>query len=244
MCGRMVLTRSAGEIAAEFELDSVVELMPRYNIAPSQPIGAIRVDAEGERGLSLLHWGLVPGWAKDRSVGYRMINARSETAAEKPSFRTALRRRRCIVPADAFYEWQRIDEPQQEATPRPKSAAKKAGARSGAARIPHLFRRSDGGLLAIAGLWESWTDREIGEVVESCTLLTTEANAAVRRVHHRMPVLLEPRDFSIWLDPQEISADAVLGLLVPASLDRLESYTVTTHVNDPRNEDPACIEPA
>jgi putative SOS response-associated peptidase YedK len=237
MCGRMVLTRSASELAAEFSLAEIAELMPRYNIAPSQPIGVIRVDAEGQRDLSLLHWGLIPSWAKDRAIGNRMINARAETAAEKPSFRTALRRRRCIVPADGFYEWQQV------AAESAAGAEAKGGKKPKPARIPHLFKRPDGASLAIAGLWETWTDRETGEHVESCTLLTTEANALVRPIHHRMPVILESPDWALWLDPRETEAEAVLGLLVPASPDRLNHYAVSSHVNDPRNEDPSCIVP-
>lgn len=220
MCGRMVLTRSASEIAEAFELETVLELQPRYNVAPSQLVPAVRALEGGARSLAMLRWGLIPSWAKDRSIGNRLINARSETAAEKPSFRVALRRRRCIVPADGFYEW-----------------------KGKAPAIPHLFRAADGGLLAIAGLYEEWTDRESGEVIESCTLLTTESNLTVRAVHDRMPVLLEPRDHSLWLDPDETRAEAVLGLLVPSPPDRLVGTEVSTFVNDPRNEDARCIEP-
>ena len=239
MCGRMVLTRSAREIADAFALESVMELRPRYNVAPGQPIAAIRERTQAEargagesgeesgegssRHLSLLSWGLVPGWAKDRSIGRRLINARSETAAEKPSFRTALRRRRCIVPADGFYEWS-------------------AGGRA-SSRVPYLFRRRDGALLAIAGLWEEWRDRESDERVLSCTLLTTEANASVRPVHDRMPVLLEAEDFERWLDPERTDARDVLPLLVPSAPDRLEAIAVSRHVNDPRNDDPGCVAP-
>jgi putative SOS response-associated peptidase YedK len=220
----MVLTRSAAEIAEAFELETTLELAARYNIAPSQPIAAVRVQ-QAERELTMLHWGLIPSWAREKAIGNRMINARSETAAEKPAFRAAMRQRRCIVPADGFYEWQG------------------AGGKSGTPKVPHLFRRQGGAPLAIAGLYEEWTDHGSGEVVESCSLLTTEANATVRPVHHRMPVLLERHDFSLWLDPEVTDTDRVQGLLVPCAPDRLEAIVVSTHVNDPRNEDPVCIEP-
>jgi putative SOS response-associated peptidase YedK len=224
MCGRMVLTRSAAEIAEAFELETTLELAARYNIAPSQPIAAVRVQQAG-RELTMLHWGLIPSWAREKAIGNRMINARSETAAEKPAFRAAMRQRRCIVPADGFYEWQG------------------AGGKSGTPKVPHLFRRRGGAPLAIAGLYEAWTDHGSGEVVESCSLLTTEANATVRPVHHRMPVLLERRDFSLWLDPEVNDTDRLQSLLVPCAPDRLEAIVVSSHVNDPRNEDPGCIEP-
>ncbi len=222
MCGRMVLTRSASEIADAFELEMVVELSASYNIAPGRPIAAIRLGPGRARQLSLLHWGLVPAWAKERSIGNRLINARSETAAQKPSFRSALASRRCIVPADGFYEW--------------------SGTGRGR-RVPHLFRRRDGGLLAIAGLWEEWRDRASDERLLSCTLLTTEANAAVRPVHDRMPVLLEPTDFESWLDPERVAAQEAARLLVPSAPDRLERVLVSQHVNDPRNDDASCIAP-
>jgi len=224
MCGRMVLTRSAADIAHAFELETTLELTPRYNIAPSQLVAAVRVRTAG-RELAMLQWGLIPSWARERAIGNRMINARSETAAEKPAFRSAVKQRRCIVPADGFYEWQR------------------GTGKSGTPKVPHLFRRIDEAPLAIAGLYEAWTDRQSGEIVESCTLLTTEANAIVRPVHHRMPVLLEQRDFALWLDPEVKDAGRVQSLLVPCAPDRLEAIVVSTHVNDPRNEDPGCIEP-
>ncbi len=231
MCGRMVVTRSAHEIAELFDLVADLEeceLGPRYNVAPSQDIMAIRMRAGEGRGLSLLHWGLIPSWAKQRSIAYRMINARSETAHEKPAFRRALRARRCIVPADGFYEWQ------QPAAPESGGKAPK--------KVPHYFRHSEAEALAIAGLWETWTDRATGEVVESCTLLTTEANEDVRPVHHRMPVFLDEGDHALWLDPSRTDVSDLEPLLVPARPGLLEAVRVSTRVNNPRNEDPRCIE--
>jgi putative SOS response-associated peptidase YedK len=230
MCGRMVLTRSVAEIAESFgAVAALIELAPRYNVAPSLDIPVVRagVDgaSEGERAIALLRWGLVPSWAKDASIGNRMINARSETAAEKPSFRAALRRRRCLVPADGFYEWAKPAE-------------------KGERKTPHYFRTRNGAMMAMAGLWETWTDGETGEVIESCTLLTTESNSAVRPVHDRMPVLLERRDYALWLDPDVREAERVVSLLVPSPPDQLEDIVVSEQVNSPRNDDPSCIAPA
>ena len=230
MCGRMVLTRSAREIAEAFDLASDpadYELGPRYNVAPSQDVVTIRADAQGGRAMASLHWGLLPSWAKERSTAYRMINARSETASEKPSFRSALRARRCIVPADGFYEWQQPG---------------KVPGQGKATKRPHYFRSPSGNLLGIAGLWETWADRATGEVVESCTLLTTAANADVRPVHHRMPVFLAPADHALWLDPQCSDVSLLEPLMVPAEAGYLEAIEVGTRVNNPRNEDPRCIE--
>lgn len=233
MCGRMVLTRSAREIAEEFDIadgETGFELSERYNVAPTQDVAAIRVDEDGRRHLSLLHWGLVPFWAKEKSIGNRMINARAETAAEKPSFRTALRRRRCVVPADGFYEWRR---PPAE-----------SGAKRKPPSIPYYFRGADGHMLPFAGLWEEWTDKATGEVLESCTLLTTEANGDVRPVHHRMPVILKRSDLDEWLDPGTVDAAAVSPLLVPADEGVLDVVRVGTQVNNPRHDAPDCIAPA
>jgi putative SOS response-associated peptidase YedK len=149
-----------------------------------------------------------------------LINARAETVADKPSFRAALRRRRCIVPADGFYEW----------------------AGTGRARRPHLFRRRGGAILAIAGLWESWLGPE-GDEIESCTVITTEANATMRRFHHRMPVLLAARDYACWLDREERDPERVLSLLIPCPPDWLRAVEVSRYVNNPRNEGPRCVEP-
>jgi len=232
VCGRMVLTRSATEIAEAFDLppdETGFELAPRYNIAPTQDVLAIRADAGGHRHATWLYWGLVPFWAKEKSIGSRMINARAETAASKPAFRAAMRRRRCVVPADGFYEWLRPDPP--------------PGTRGRPRSIPHFFRPADGGLLPIAGLWEAWTDESTGEHLESCTLLTTDASGDVRPVHHRMPVVLPRDDLDRWLDPGSDDAIAVADLLRPAPDGHLACHRVGTAVNDARHDAPDCIEP-
>jgi len=230
MCGRITLTSSGSELASAFELETAFEtalgraaekaLEPRYNIAPSQDVAAVRVDRDGRRELTFERWGLVPHWAKDPAIGNRMINARSESAATKPAFRDALRARRCIVPADGFYEW--------------------SGARS--ERTPYLFQREDRALLGLAGLYERWIG-EGGEVVDSCTILTTEANDVMRPFHDRMPVILEPGDYTQWLDRDETDASRISPLLRPCPNDWLSPSPVSARLNDTRNDDAACLVP-
>lgn len=231
MCGRMTLTRSGAEIAAWFAEAVALEagdaavagplggaLRPRFNVAPSQDVLTI-VPAEAGARFEWRRWGLLPSWAKDPSMGARLFNARSETVAEKPSFRAAFKRRRCLVAADGFYEW----------TPRNRG------------HRPFHFRGADGGLLAFAGLYEHWQG-EGGEVVESCTVLTTDANADLEGVHHRMPVLLAPSDQARWIDP-DAEREALQPLLRPAPPGRLARVPVTRWVNDPRHDDPRCLDP-
>jgi putative SOS response-associated peptidase YedK len=220
MCGRILLTSSGRELAEAFQLAEAPELSPRFNIAPSQDLATL-TGANPERSFTLRRWGLVPSWAKDPSVGYRMINARSETAASKPAFRDALRRRRCIVPANGFYEW----------------------TRNGRERQPHWFHPRDEPFLAMAGLWERWTARESDDVIESVTVLTTEANASVNSVHDRMPVLLRRADFDRWLDPGEDDPEKLRGLLAPCPDDWLVSQLVGPRVNSPSNDDADCLLP-
>ena len=225
MCGRFVLDSSPAELASEFELVEPLELAPRFNIAPSQDIAVVR-EVEGEedgvrvRALGLCRWGLVPHWAKDPSIGHRMINARSESAAEKPAFRDALVSRRCLVPASGFYEW-----------------TGEAGRRR-----PFYFHPVGRRLFGIAGLWERW-QRGDGPAIESCTLLTTDANARVAPIHDRMPVILEPGAYADWLSPGPLDPGTLKALLRPCAPERLESFEVSPRVNDVRVDDPACLEP-
>ena len=223
MCGRITLTSSGTELATVFELElqqPLPTLEPRYNIAPSQDVATVRNDRDGRRELSFERWGLVPHWAKDPSIGYRMINARSESAATKPAFRDALRARRCILPANGFYEWK--------------------GSR--AERTPYLFRRNDSSLLGLAGLYERWHG-EGGEVIDSCTILTTEANELMRSFHDRMPVILPPSAWATWLDRETRDVDRIAPLLRPCPEDWLEPAPVSTRINDPKNDDEACLRP-
>jgi len=221
MCGRFTLIAPGEAVAELFQLTDSPNLAPRYNIAPTQPVAAVRVaEKNGDRELTHFYWGLIPRWAKDPSIGSRMINARSETAAEKPSFRVAFKYRRCLVPADGFYEWQKINGQKQ----------------------PVRIQMEDGGPFAIAGLWERWASPD-GSEIESCTLLTTEPNELLQDVHNRMPVILAPSDFDLWLDPGAQHPGEVQHLLRPYPAGEMSYYPVSTHVNNPRNEDPLCIEP-
>ena len=219
MCGRILVTSPGATIAEFFELLEVPDLSPRFNVAPSQEVGTVAQATEG-RAFVPRRWGLIPSWAGEASIGDRMINARSESVAEKPAFRDAFARRRCLVPADGFYEW--------------------TGRTRG--RAPHHFRRRDGQPLAIAGVWEAWTIPSGDGVVESFALLTTEANSTVRPIHGRMPVLLAPEHFSTWLDPENDDRAALQRLLVPCPAAWLEARPVSSHVNDPRNDDPRCLD--
>ena len=221
MCGRFTLTHPDQDLALQFDLPEIPDLQPRYNIAPTQPVAAVRVAPESAvRELALLHWGLIPFWAKDPKIGSRMINARSETAAEKPAFRAAFRRRRCLVVADGFYEWQKLNGGKQ----------------------PFYIRLHDGKPFAFAGLWEHWEGPD-GAVIESCTLLTTEPNDVIRPLHNRMPVILQARDYDLWLDAEVQQAEQLQPLLGPYLPGDMEAYPVSRWVNSPPNDDPRCIEP-
>jgi putative SOS response-associated peptidase YedK len=224
----MTLTRSGREIAEYFDLaegegppmeSDGSALRPRYNLVPSQPALTVRLRAAAGRVAEWRRWGLVPAWAKDPAIGQKLFNARSETVDEKPSFRSAFRRQRCLVVADGFYEW----------TPRSRD------------HRPHHFRPRQGTLLGLAGLYESWSGAD-GARIESCTVLTTEAGPDVRPVHGRMPVILRPESFAAWLDP-ESSASRLRPLLVPVPEGSLETRAVGRAVNDPRRDEPACLEP-
>jgi putative SOS response-associated peptidase YedK len=221
MCGRFLLTASGEELANLFELAEVPSLEPRYNIAPTQPMAAVRlVEGTSKREWVWLRWGLVPSWSKDPRSGIKAINARSESVAEKPAFRSAFRRRRCLVPASGYYEWRTI----------------------GGKKQPYLIGFRDGKPVALAGMWERWKGPS-GEVIDSCSVLTTEANELVRSVHDRMPVILEPRSFQEWLDPFSVPADSPGSLLRPFPSERMIVYPVDSWVNNARFEDPACAQP-
>jgi putative SOS response-associated peptidase YedK len=223
MCGRFTLRTPAGEVAEQFGLLVVPRLEPRFNVAPSQPVAAVRIAPDEDpprRELAWLRWGLVPGWAKDPAVGNRLINARAETAAVKPAFRAALRRRRCLVVADGFYEWQ----PQ------------------GKRKQPYYIRLRQGRPFGFAGLWEVWEGPEHARL-ESCTLLTTAANDLVRPIHDRMPVIIAPADYQPWLDAAVDDTQQLLPLLRPYPGEEMTAYAVGPLVNNPGNDDPRCIEP-
>jgi putative SOS response-associated peptidase YedK len=220
MCGRFSLFTAPSDLAEWLGLPEVPDLPPRYNVAPTQPVAAVRAGPGGGREFVMLRWGLVPPWSADPGTGPLLINARAETAADKPSFRAALRARRCLVPADGFYEWVR-------------QAGKKQ---------PIHFRLRDGRPFAFAALWELWSGPD-GEVVESCAILTTGANELVRQAHDRMPVILGPDAFGPWLDPAVRDPAALAAWLRPYPADAMTACPVGSWVNNPRNEGPACLAP-
>ncbi|HUE12881.1 MAG TPA: SOS response-associated peptidase, partial [Planctomycetaceae bacterium] len=209
----------ARDLVEIFELLRETELSPRYNIAPTQNVAVIRQDGKS-RQLALMRWGLVPSWSKDPKGGPPIINARAETIATKPSFRTAFMRRRCLIPADGFYEWQ-----------------KKAASTT---KIPHYIRMAKDRPFAFAGLWETW--RGNGDAgLESCTIVTTEANDLMRPLHDRMPVILPEEHFAQWPDPKNENVSELEALLWPYSPDEMTAFPVSTLVNSPRNDRPECI---
>ena len=217
MCGRYELHANPAAIALAFGLAAPPSLAPRYNIAPMQLVPVVRVNAHGERELVHVRWGLVPRWAKDPSIGARMINARGETVADKPAFRTAYRRHRVLLPASGFYEWM---------------------ARAGGKQPMHIAMK-DGAPFAFAGLSERWLPPE-GEPLDTCTILTTGANALLAPVHDRMPVIVAPGDYARWLDPAEADPADLIGPYPPGAM-RCEP--VSTRVNAVRHDDPTLIEP-
>jgi putative SOS response-associated peptidase YedK len=221
MCGRFDLALSLEALRDLLGVEGPAPaLPPRWNVAPTQPVTVLVIPGDGKRALRAMRWGLVPSWARDPSIGNRMINARAETLAEKPSFRDALRRRRCLIPATGFYEWRR----------------------EGRRKVPLHVRPRDGGLLTFAGLWESWTAPD-GTVLETCTIVTCPAGEPVARFHERMPVILPPEARDRWLAPGPLSPEAIAELLVPAPGDLLVVDPASPRVNSPANEGPELLDP-
>ena len=219
MCGRYRLSRRKQIISEHFDAVSDAEdWIPRYNIGPTQPVPVIRQHpTEPTRHLSQMRWGLIPSWSKDGSGAARMINARSETAATLPAFRDPMKYRRCLVPADGFYEWKR----------------------SGTTKQPFCFEVRDGELFAFAGLWEGWKDPG-GKWIKTCTILTTTPNVVTSAVHDRMPVILDPGDYDLWLDPGMKDSSAISQLLKPLDARLMGSYPVSSRVNQVQNDDAEC----
>lgn len=221
MCGRYALFSPAEAMRRAFAVEALPPLEVRYNIAPTQWVPVVRALEPGVRSVALLHWGLVPGWAKDRSIGNRMINARAETLGERPAYQRAFRKRRCLVAADGWYEWQTA-----------------AGGRQ-----PWFIRARAGGPIGFAGLWESWRDPQSGEALESCTIVTTDALAPLAQIHRRMPAVLAPQSHEAWLNPAVADPEALAALLAPCDPALLEAWPVSREVNDPRHQGPALVEP-
>ncbi len=240
MCGRFTLTTSGEQLAVAFRLEEVRSLQPRYNIAPTEPVLAVvSGEAANARQVRAFQWGLVPSWAKDAKMAARLINARAETVQEKPSFRTALKRRRCLIVADGFYEWQKTASGKQPyffyQPYQPESANDSDPAKSSTS---HPARQPFG----FAGLWEHWETGD-GSVLESCTIITTDANADMQPIHNRMPVILSPGDYDLWLDPDLQDGQAVRSLLNPGIPGEIARYPVSTVVNNARHDSPDCLEP-
>lgn len=218
MCGRFVLTADTGAIQQSFNLTTVPDMPARFNIAPTQPVAVITNDNPKE--LTYYRWGLIPSWAKDAKIGNNLINARSEDVEDKPSFRSAFKRRRCLIPADGFYEW----------------------SSRGKDKVPMFVHLQNHELFAFAGLWEVWHSPD-GEEIRTCTILTTEPNELIRPLHNRMAVILHQADYDTWLTPGELPPPALKPLLKPYEADRMAVYEVSKLVNKPSNDSPECMEP-
>ncbi|HEV8066882.1 MAG TPA: SOS response-associated peptidase [Planctomycetaceae bacterium] len=216
MCGRFTLRTPARDLVEIFELLREPELTPRYNIAPTQQIATVR-QAGTHRELSMMLWGLIPLWADTPEVDYSTINARGETVAKKPTFRQSFAKRRCLVVADGFYEWQKTNGRKQ----------------------PFFIHMKDDRPFAFAGLWDCW--KRGNQAIESCSIIVTEANELVRPIHDRMPVIMAHEDYARWLDPKNQDVQALQGLLRPYPAEEMTAYPISTLVNSPRNESPECV---
>ena len=219
MCGRFTFNLPPELLAEIFGLAGISTVpVARYNIAPTQQISAVRQDATYNNLLDELRWGLIPSWTKDLQHGPLLNNARSETVAEKPSFRSAIKHRRCLIPSSGFYEW----------------------LRDGTSKTPYYIRLRDGSPMVYAGIWESWKSPE-GETVESCSMLTTEANSLIATIHERMPVILHPSEYPFWLDREMIDPQKLVRLYQPYPADLIEMHQVSPLVNNARNQGPDLI---
>lgn len=219
MCGRFVLTADGSQLQLAFDLNAAPDpLAPRFNIAPSQPIAVITNDNPHD--LTYFKWGLVPSWSKDPAMGNKMINARSETAFEKPAFRSAFKRRRCLIPADGFFEWQKRE----------------------GGKVPMFIHMDDYSVFAFAGLWEVWYSPDGGEL-RTATILTTSPNELMASIHDRMPVILERKDYEQWLAPGDVKAESLMPLMKSFDTNRMAAHAVSTYVNSPGNDSPETIEP-
>jgi putative SOS response-associated peptidase YedK len=219
MCGRYRLVRKKEILAAAFDAGDDLDWAPRYNLAPGQDVPVVRQDAQAPvRSLSLMRWGLIPSWSKDPKVGYKMINARAETLADKPAFREPLQSSRCLIPADGFYEWAKADK----------------------SKSPYCFTLADDSVFAFAGLWDHCKNAN-GEPLRTCSIITTWANPLVAGTHDRMPVILDPENYELWLDPGFRNTDALLELLKPYNAESMRGWRVSARVNSVQNDDAECI---
>jgi putative SOS response-associated peptidase YedK len=219
MCGRYTVTSSPEALRALFGYEEQPNFPARYNIAPTQPVAIVRL-VDGKRHFALVRWGLLPSWVKDPKTFTLLINARGESAADKPAFRAAMKRRRCLIPADGFYEWQA----------------------AGDRKRPFYVRAKSGAPLAFAGLWETWTGPN-GEELETAAIVTTRANRTLAPIHERMPVIVPPEGFELWLNANEVDATIAAALIAPAPDNLLEAYEISTAVNRTANDNPKLLEP-
>jgi len=222
MCGRFILKTPFSELVRLYNLTNSVNLAPRYNVAPTQDVAVVRSSPTGGRTLALMHWGLVPWWAKDLKVGVRMINARDDTLVSKPAFREAFEARRCLVPADGFYEWKKLD---------------------GKRKQPYAILPRDGGVFSFAGLWEHWRDKASGGTVLSCTIITTSPNTLCAPIHDRMPAILPPEAWGRWLGEERASSAELQALLEPYPVDAMIALPIGSRVGNVENEGPELLEP-
>lgn len=226
MCGRFYLDVPRDIFLAHYQLEDTSILPPRrYNIAPSQNILAVRTIDGGERTVSLLHWGLIPSWSKEEEPHYSMINARADTVDSKPAYRSAFKKRRCLIPVSGFYEWQLRGQYKQ----------------------PYIItmKEQDGEnatLFSLAGLWEHWESKE-GRVIESCSIIVTDANEVLKPIHDRMPVIIDKKDYTAWLDPENQDTNTLKTLLNPYPSSSMKAYPVSRRMNDPSHDEADCIKP-
>jgi len=223
MCGRFILKTPFSELVRLYNLTNSVNLAPRYNVAPTQDVAVVRSSADQGRTLTMVRWGLVPWWAKDLKMGASMINAKAETIATKPAFREAFQSRRCIVPADGFYEWKKLDAKRKQ---------------------PYAIMPRESGLFSFAGLWERWRDKASGETVQSCTIITTEPNELCAPIHNRMPAILPERAWERWLGEKPASSAELQALLISYPADAMTAFPIGSRVGNVNNEGPELIEPA
>lgn len=221
MCGRYTVHTSLQVIADLFEVDDGQPWTPRYNVAPSQEVPVVRLGSERKRELVMMRWGLVPYWSEDPKIGYKVINARSETLVEKPAFREAYKSRRCLIVADGFYEWKKI----------------------GATKQPYWIHLKDEKPFAFAGLWEQWKAKDASREITSCTILTTQANAFVAELHDRMPVILPKEAYASWIDPSVRNENELTKWLKPYDAALMDARPISQLVNSPNNDDERCIAP-
>ena len=223
MCGRYKLTASWAEIHRLYDVTNSVNLRARYNIAPTQDVLAIIYDgATKQRRGEMVRWGLVPFWAKDVKIGYHLINAKAETIAEKPSYREAFKKRRCIIPADAFYEWQETGHSLKQ---------------------PYAIAMKDRSVFGFAGLWEKWTDKASGETIRSCTIITTEPNKLCAPIHNRMPAILDPADYEQWLGERATSNSALQAMLKPFPAKQMECFKIGKRIGNVKYDEPELVNP-